>query len=158
MEGQETANSKAKQIIKENIFATLATSDRSGVPWATPFNYSCDEKYVFYMFSSKNSRHMKNIAINKNVSMAIFDSTARKDDIDGVQIEAKAEILEGDSLAKEWNHIFKAKFAGRRNAPTIENFGGTSLRRIAKITPSRFYKFDRTSVPGEDERQEVWLR
>ena len=101
---------------------------------------------------------MQNIKNNRRVAVAIYDSTARKDDIDGVQIEATASVLEGKTLVKEWNHIFKIKFAKRKKRYTIEMFQGASARRIGKITPKRFYKFDRTSTPGEDKRQQVFLK
>lgn len=88
----------AKQIIIQNKFLSLATSDREGNVWSTPLSYSRDNDCNFYFTTTLDSRHIENIRKNPYVSFSIFDSTRRVSDIDGLQIRGIAGELEKEKL------------------------------------------------------------
>lgn len=88
----------AKEILKSNKFLTLATADKTGRVWSTPLSYSMDEECNFYFTTALDSRHVDNIKINPYVSFAIFDSTRRVSDIDGLQIRGIVGEVEKDVL------------------------------------------------------------
>lgn len=75
---------------------TLATcADRS--PWAAAVAYVTDGEFNFYWYSESNARHSRHILENSKIAVAIFDSTATSDDVDGLQIEGVAsEVPERD--------------------------------------------------------------
>lgn len=88
----------AKQIIKQNKFLSLATSDRNGNVWSTPLSYSVDSECNFYFTTTLDSKHIENIRKNPYVSFSIFDSTKRVSDIDGLQIRGVVGELEREKL------------------------------------------------------------
>lgn len=155
MEDQKVADERAREIIAKNVFMTLATCGKDGKPWASPVNYAVDKHYNFYFVSSKKSQHVKNIMENQSVSFAVFDSRARGDDIDGVQVTAKARVITGLELLSALKVIFTLK--ARKPRPK-EDFLGIAKKRVVKVIPTTVYKYDRTSEPGEDLRQNVSLK
>jgi general stress protein 26 len=82
---------KAKQIIVENIYCTVATASLDGKPWISPVFYAYDEQYNIYWVSDKNALHSKNIQANPQGAVVIFNSQAPEGEGDGVYIEAKVE-------------------------------------------------------------------
>ncbi len=154
MEDKKVANKAAKRIIKENIFMTLSTCSLRSKPWASTVNYVTDSNYNFYFISSKNSLHIRNILENPNVAFAIYDSRARGDDIDGVQAEARAQIVIGSGLLPAIKLI--SKYQGKKPG-TFREFLGLAKKRVIKVVPVNVYKYDRTCIPGEDTRQKVSL-
>lgn len=151
------ANKKAKKIVKDNIFMDLATSDKKGNPWATPIRYYLDNNYNFYFVSSKHSRHMKNIEANSNVAFSIYDSRARGDNIDGLQIRARAKVLDKLELIKAPKIIYKILKSDLKLTLPINRFRGVAAIRLVKIKPLEIYKLDTRSKPGEDTRIKVRL-
>jgi uncharacterized protein YhbP (UPF0306 family) len=153
----KSANKKAKKIVNDNIFMDLATSDKRGLPWATPIRYYLDNDYNFYFISSKHSRHMKNLEANPNIAFSIYDSRARGDDIDGLQIRARAKVLDKLELIKATKIIYKILKSDLKLTPTINKFRGIAAMRLVKIKPLEIYKLDTRSKPGEDTRIKVRL-
>lgn len=71
-------NERAKEIIKEILYITIATTSREGQPWNSPVYSAFDESYNFYWASDQNGQHSKNIAENNKIFIVIYDSTDRK--------------------------------------------------------------------------------
>lgn len=88
----------AKNIIQDNQYLSLATSDKKGKPWVSPVYYCCDDKYNFYYASQVNSVHSKNIFRNPTVAYAIFNSTVPEGKGLGLQIAGKAQIVQEKEL------------------------------------------------------------
>ncbi len=85
---------KAKQIIAENIYMTIATASTEGKPWVSPVFFAYDDSYNLYWVSNKDARHSKLINNNPKVSIVIFNSQAPEGDGDGVYFEGTAQALE----------------------------------------------------------------
>lgn len=51
----------AVEIIKQNMYATIATVDNEGQPWASPVFVVYDNELSFYWASGRSSQHSRNI-------------------------------------------------------------------------------------------------
>ena len=76
-----------RNIVQENTYLTLATTDGDG-PWCAPVQYVADEQLNLYFVSLPESRHMTHVKANPSVAVAIFDSQQPPFTSRGVQIEA----------------------------------------------------------------------
>lgn len=91
---------KAKQIITENIYCTIATASLDSKPWISPVFYAFDEELNIYWVSDKNALHSKNLRENPQGAIVIFNSQAPEGEGDGVYIEAKLIELTDDAEVK----------------------------------------------------------
>src|SRR3990167_3941503 len=83
---------KARQIINDNLYLSLATSNGNET-WIAPLWYAVDKQYNFYFVSEHSSVHCTHIKLNPNVAVSIFNSTENPEDVNGLQIAAKvAEV------------------------------------------------------------------
>lgn len=80
---QEELVKLAKDIVKNNIYLTLGTSD--GDPWVAPLFYCVNENYNFYFISQLDSLHTKQMLKNPKVAFSIFDSHAEEGKGTGIQ-------------------------------------------------------------------------
>ncbi len=136
---------KAKKIIADNLYLTLATADLQGKPWAAPVYYAYDADYTFYFVSASDSLHAQHIHVNPRVAFAVFDSTAPAGTGDGVQVDG---IAEAASL-RELPHILSVYFR-RRFTDELERirhlvpskYMGVSLFWFFKIKPIAVYTLD----------------
>lgn len=79
-----------RDIIHNNQYMTLATTNEDGTAWASPVVYVYDEAYNLYFISRYNTRHVQNIERTHRLAVAIFDSHQPGSGGMGVQIEAEA--------------------------------------------------------------------
>lgn len=135
-------------IIAANRYLTLATSDNKGEVWVAPLAYVFDDnKKTFYFYSAQNSKHISHIAVNPNAAIAVFDSNARSDNAEGLQMKVRVEEVPKYELPdaierKKWQRP-EACFADE--AP----------QRFYKIIPlSAFKNIDEDMV---DYREEIDL-
>jgi|SRR5579872_7250003 len=92
-----------EEIIASALDLSLSTSDgKTPESWNCALFFWTDQSRHFYFVSSCDSRHMKNISKNPEVSVAIFHSKARQ----GIQFKGTGKIL------NEYNEIQKAIYWG----------------------------------------------
>lgn len=147
---------KAAEIIKKNMYLTLATAE-GNMPWAAPLFYIYDENLNFYFHSRKSSRHAEEIRKSPDCAVAIFDSTKCSSECDGLQIQAicheindvrdveriiypyykRADSTDPDLWSDEWKQ------------PDLYLADGD--RRFYVIRPTVIFK----PAGGEDRREEV---
>lgn len=146
---------KARQIIKDNNYLVLATSDLHSQPWASPVFYTYDDHYNFYFLSAVDSKHAENIIANKRISFAIFDSSQKVGTADGVQADAEAKLV-GKSEVQKVIELYSDRLFPIPNIPPTERYDPDSYTepsefRFFKIVPTTLY------VTGIDRRVEVDL-
>ncbi len=114
-----------KKILEKLRYATISTVDATGASWAAPVWYVFDEKLDIYWWSPQESQHSKNIAVNPNIYITIFDSTLPEGEGIGLYLRAQAVVLdekELDFAIKLYNkstEIFKLNLGNcTGNAPT----------------------------------------
>lgn len=124
----------ARDIIKNNIYLTLATADSK--PWAASLYYQTDNKLNFYFVSPINSLHSKHIQKNSIVSFTIFDSHQPKNKGNGIQASGKACILKGKEL-QEGLKWFRTSILESKDPDFVR-----ANYQLFKIIPNKFYIWD----------------
>ena len=91
---------KANNIIKQNIYCTLATSSSEGIPWSTPVYFSYDKQCHIYWTSTIQSQHSQNIYQNQGqVALSIFNSIVPEGtSVQGLYFFGKAMEVTNDLL------------------------------------------------------------
>lgn len=139
----------AKDIVKNNIYITLATCD-SGAPWAAPVYYCVDEDYNFLFVSQLSSLHSRHVLKNPKVAFAIFDSHSEEGKGKGIQGEGKVKMLEGEDLSKEISK-YHTTFIEIKE----EFLKGDAAYRLFKLAPEHIFVTDPDAKV--DKRTEVRL-
>lgn len=97
---------RAKEIIDEREYITIATTSEDGQPWNTPVYSAFGEDYTFYWGSDKEAQHSKNIATNSKVFLVIYDSTVTAGEGEGVYVLATAtQITNSNEMDRAHKHI-----------------------------------------------------
>lgn len=147
---QEQLNKKAVEILKSNIYFTLATTDGNSA-WAAPLYYCMDEGFNLYFISQMESLHAVHIMKQPSVSFAIFDSHQREGEGNGVQGSGTVTMLEGNDVVeglKYYSTIFIKL--------TPETLSAPAPYRLLKLTTNSFYVLDPEAKT--DKRIEVFLK
>ena len=142
-------NSKlAKDILRSNIYCTLATASHFGLPWAAPIFYALDDNYNFYFISRPQTLHSRHIKINPHIALAVFDSHQPEGTGNGVQIAGKAYELKKSEIktSLKW---YRSHFVPMQP----EFFMTKTGYRFYKIVPEKFYIL--YPEAKEDKRIEV---
>lgn len=124
---------KAKQILAENIYCTVATTSISGIPWISPVFFGYDKDFNIYWISDKNSKHSQLIRQNPKVAIVIFNSQAAEGKGDAVYIEAEAYELTDENEVKEGVRI-------RDSRAKVEEFRVKKIEEVINDGVWRVYK------------------
>lgn len=76
---------------------SLATTAQGEI-WVAPVAYAYDERFNLFWYSERTARHSRHIEINESVAVAIFNSQASSDEVDGLQIAGIAAEVIPDEL------------------------------------------------------------
>lgn len=121
-----------ESILRRNRYLVLSTAGSAG-PWIAPLEYMIDEDLSFYVFSTDDSRHVRDLDAHPNVAVAVFELEQREYSpeasftLNGVQMEAVARRVRQADYTPE---IVAAIDALRPPMPPYSVF---------KIEPRRFY-------------------
>jgi len=151
----KTYSEKGRHIISDNRYMVVATSDKKAKPWAAPVFFAYDSKYNFYFLSAVDSRHAENISENPNVSIVIYDSTSEIGLSDGVQIEAKASMVDEKDVARVIK-IYCDRLFPNSDVPATQRY---KPEQYSGASEFRFFKVQvvQTYVTGVDRRMDVDL-
>ncbi len=126
---------KAKQELRERLYLTLATAERSGVPWNTPVYTAFDAQYTFFWISARLSQHSRNISQNNQVFVVVYDSTVAEGKGFAVYMQGQAhELNDAETIA--YGLQWLSQRAGVPLPPPPE-FQGLSPQRIYKFLPQK---------------------
>jgi len=129
----ESANKKARDIIKKILYINLATSGTQRQPWNSPVYAAYDEDYTFYWISWKDNVHSLNIRRNPKVFVVIYDSTAPEGTGEGVYIKGLAyELDDEQEIAKGLECL--AERIGKK-PEDVSQFVDDSICRVYKLLP-----------------------
>jgi len=160
MQDQHTLLAKAYNMIVTNNYLCLATSDTHGKPWVAALYYAYDKDCSFYFFSAKESRHAQQIGENTRVAFAIYDSTLKPEDADGLQVDATANQVSLTGIPHAIATYYKRRFPNDSERAKHEHvpmdFHGIALRRFYKLTPQHVYILD-PNFSQVDQRVELDL-
>lgn len=148
---------RAKEILSKILYITIATVDDAGRPWNTPVYSAYDEHFNFYWASGIDSTHSRNIRLNPDVFLVVYDSTVPEGTGEGVYIKAYAYELVSEHEAEAALRCYY----GRANKvpPNPSSFLGSRPRRLYKAVPEQMWVNDLKEVDGTtvDGRVEVDL-
>jgi nitroimidazol reductase NimA-like FMN-containing flavoprotein (pyridoxamine 5'-phosphate oxidase superfamily) len=153
---------KAKQIIADNIYMTVATASPDGKPWISPVFFAYDLHYNLLWVSYKDSLHSKLIRQNPRVAIVIFDSRAPEGDGDAVYIEAQVAELENlDEIQSAIGTLGKRVTKDEFRVNSVDDVTKAAAWRIYKASPTAVSKLHRGEfVNGQyvDKRIEIDLQ
>ncbi|HAM37352.1 MAG: hypothetical protein US24_C0011G0005 [candidate division WS6 bacterium GW2011_GWC2_36_7] len=160
---------KIKQILKDNLYATLSTSTPEGDPWISNIYFVYDSDYNFYWYSPKDSIHSKTIKDNPSVALCIFDSH-EVENVEAIYIKGKAcEVTDAKELAKGLllygKKMLDTKFVTGKKAyiefvNNLKDFEGQSPIRMYKVIPEKMWKLAPSQIYHDkyvDSRIEIPL-
>src|SRR3989344_2933218 len=149
--------SKAKKVINDILYITIATCDKNNQPWNSPVYSAFDKNYNFYWVSWKENQHSKNIKENDKVFVVIYDSTVPEGTGFGVYMRGKARQLESKD-AIEIVKSLKLLYSRKNKKPRkIEEFLGLLPRRVYKFVPEQIWVNSEDDVKSNfvDSRIEI---
>ncbi|HZX49536.1 MAG TPA: pyridoxamine 5'-phosphate oxidase family protein [Candidatus Paceibacterota bacterium] len=145
------------ECLESTKYCALATNDPEGV-WVNPVYFAYDSSYNFYFISQLESRHMKNIAKNAQVSVGIYSTQQTGGDVVGIQLIGEAHALGNEADIQKAYEVYY----GRKNPETKRDleksesdFMGSSAWHLVQIVPAKMYYFDTRFF--EEVRQQVPL-
>jgi len=148
---------KAKRIISDILYITIASVSKHGAPWNSPVYSAFDENYNFYWVSPMEAIHSKNIKENPQVALVIYDSTVPEGTGAGVYVQAKATEITDE---KEIQHAIPFLYGRKNKSPRpSSSFIGDSPRRIYKAVPGKIWVNTTQEINGQpcDVRVEIKL-
>jgi uncharacterized protein YhbP (UPF0306 family) len=89
---------RARSIVENGVYMTLATADASGRPWATPVWYALESLSSLIWISRPDARHSRNLAVRPQLGIVIFDSHAPIGTGQGVYLEATIEPVDENQV------------------------------------------------------------
>jgi uncharacterized protein YhbP (UPF0306 family) len=128
------AVTRARQIISENRYLTLATSDGAS-PWAAPVAYVVDGSYDFYWASLHDATHSRHLESGTSAAIAIFDSRATYEEVDGLQARGVASEVAADE-AEQIRRLYLERYPMYENMPLA----------VLGLGRFRFYRFHPTAL------------
>ena len=149
---------KAKEIIENSLYLTLATTSADGSPWNSPVFAAYDDSYTFYWRSDKNAIHSQNIRTNRMVFIVIFDSHAPWGKGKGVYIKAQAVELEDKTELEKALALLDKR--SQKTVRKTDAFIHDAPRRIYKAIPEKVWINDDIEINGQfvDKRAEIQLK
>ena len=146
---------RAKTILTQIEYVTLATSSPEGNPWNAPVWAAFDEAYHFYWVSAKYARYSQNIRANPRIALVVYDSTVPPGTGKGVYMEARASEL---TESRECSHAFAClRRRGWEHPPSLDMVIGATLRGVYKAVPEHIW-ISTDDEHGLDGRAEVHMR
>ena len=127
---------KAKQVLNQITYLTLATVDQEGRPWNSPVYCGFDEDYIFYWSSWTENQHSQNIINNGRVFAVVYDSTALSGNIFGVYFQGIAEVIEAENeiFNKAIDSIYTKNGKPKRDKKYFLDSGPRRLFRFMPTT------------------------
>ena len=147
---QENLNKIAIDILKTNIYLSLATTDGK-IPWIAPLFYCLDDDYNFYFISQMESIHAMHVLKHPKVAFAIFDSHQPEGTGNGVQGLGIVNLLVDDTLVEGLKY-YSTSFT----KITQENLSEPSPYRLFKLTINMVYILDPNATT--DQRVDVFIK
>ncbi|HKH39752.1 MAG TPA: pyridoxamine 5'-phosphate oxidase family protein [Rubrobacter sp.] len=74
--GKQDLGALARSIVDSKLYATLATADAEGRPWASPVWFAHDGYRDFFWVSRPEARHSRNVAARASARGLRFDGGA----------------------------------------------------------------------------------
>ena len=138
---------KAKKLLEELNYLTLATTNKVMVPWCAPLLFAHDKDYNFHWRCSRKTVHSTDIEENDNVAFVIYNSTLPKPQAYGLYFRAKAHVLNERSEIENALKLLMAK--EKKPMPPVEEYLPGAPKAVYKAIPMAVWIND-LAGKGED--------
>ncbi len=148
---------RAREVIEKINYITLASVTPEGKPWNSPVFAAYDGEFNFYFGTHRGSQKAKNLAVNQDVFLVIYDSTVKAGDGEGVYVQGQATELTDEEGIKAAHKLIW----DRHSVPywKLEEFQPGSPLVLYKIVPQKAWMNDNGRADGHyiDIRTEIKL-
>ena len=139
----------ARSIIDANHYMALGTADDAGRPWVSPVYYAADGYREFYWVSSPERQHSRNVAVRREVFIAVFNSQVPIGEGQGVYMAATAAELSGAELERGIE-IFSRISQGHGARPwSLDDVEPPGQLRLYRATVSEHWVLDPEARPDQ---------
>ncbi|MGZ8446124.1 MAG: pyridoxamine 5'-phosphate oxidase family protein [Candidatus Binatia bacterium] len=153
----DASKQQVLDYLKGHNTMTLATS-AGDLPWAATVFYASDGLRL-YFFSAPESRHCQNISANGRVAVTIQEDYQDWRKIKGIQLEGRAELVDGIVAKGKAMAIYALKYPGVIKLftdPTSGVFHKAFLKvKFYCVVPEKLFFID--NAQGFGKRQELFL-
>ena len=118
-----------EKFIAGHSTCALATADLEGFVRCTPVDYVFMDKKFWIL--TEGGLKFRGLAVNSNVSVAVFDQFTGFDSLAGLQIMGTAEVV--DPYSEEYLSLMKFRGTPPERVEKLQKF-----LNLVKITPSRY--------------------
>jgi uncharacterized protein YhbP (UPF0306 family) len=134
---------RARLIVENGAYMTLATADASGAPWVTPVWYALESLSSLIWISRPDARHSQNLSVRPQLGIVIFDSHAPIGTGQGVYLEATAEPVTENEVEATMAVFSQRSLAQGGQAYSAGDVRGSAPHRLYRARASRAYLGDR---------------
>ncbi|MES2206879.1 MAG: pyridoxamine 5'-phosphate oxidase family protein [Pseudomonadota bacterium] len=128
---------QAINILSENIYCSVATASKEGVPWNTPVFYSYDQHLNLYWASAIDAVHSRFLRENPLAFIVVFNSSAPARCATAVYLQGHVHIVSDDILDNKVIQHFKR--VNEDSLFTGDYYRGSSPERLYAFTPEKVW-------------------
>jgi general stress protein 26 len=136
--------SKICEYLANHYYLNLATISPEGRPMAHTMAY-VSESEIVYLATNKNTRKVRNILKNPHVAFTVDEDDPDWFDMQALQVEGRASIVDDETELREVGEIMAAKF------PVIADLPPDPDAVMIKIEPEFVYYLDYSIEFGHRE-------
>jgi uncharacterized protein YhbP (UPF0306 family) len=122
-------------LLDVNRYLTLGTVNSDGSPWTSPVFFAAAGEWEFYWLSDLEAQHSRNIAVNPQVSLVVFDSTVLPYHGRAVYAAGTARELAGDDIDRALE-IYPGPETRGVSRFALADVTGPSPYRLYQVTAS----------------------
>ena len=116
------------ELLEQNHYCVLSTSDQQGNPWSTPLFYTYDDRWQLYWISALNSHHSRLLAENPKAATVIYQPPGVAQETSALFLSGSVAVCSGDGVELALKLYAKRTGLGVSGRP--EDYMGESLCRI----------------------------
>ena len=129
----------AKAIVDANLYMVLGTADEAGRPWVTPVYYAPVDHREFLWVSRPETLHSRNLVVQPQISIVIFDSSVPIGTGQGVYMAATAEEVTGAARVAAIDVFSRRSLGHGGRAWTIADVEPPAELRLYRATATAHY-------------------
>jgi hypothetical protein len=137
----------AQQILDNTSYATLATADAAGRPWASPVWFAQEDYRELFWVSDPRARHSLNVAARPELALVVFDSTVAPYEGQAVYMSATATQVTDPAELERGIGVF-SRVAVRKGigAWGTERVSGDARLRLYRAAVSEHSILDKDAI------------
>jgi tRNA-Thr(GGU) m(6)t(6)A37 methyltransferase TsaA len=136
------ADAGARAVFAANRYMVLGTADEDGRPWTTPVWCAREGYHELYWVSDPTTRHSRNIAARREISIVVFDSQVPVGSAAAVYMQATAQELTGAVLERGMEVFARENAAQGLDPWTLADVTAPAKHRLYRATVTEHWVLD----------------